>query len=69
MRRSGAWMQLCSKLGARARCGWSAPHIMPVSDIFLGLVGLSRPTVANAQAVLTSPCRLKFSMRLRLRLS
>ena len=35
MRRSGAWMQLCSKLGARARCGWSAPHIMPVSDIFL----------------------------------
>lgn len=35
MRRSGAWMQLCLKLGARARCGWSAPHIMPVSDIFL----------------------------------
>ena len=35
MRRSVAWMQLCLKLGARARCGWSAPHIMPVSDIFL----------------------------------
>ena len=35
MRRSGAWKQLCLKLGARARCGWSAPHILPVSDIFL----------------------------------
>ena len=42
MRRSGAWMQLCSKLGARARCGWSAPHIMPVSDIFLDVFGFCR---------------------------
>lgn len=42
MRRSGAWMQLCSKLGARARCGWSAPHILPVSDIFLDVFGFCR---------------------------
>lgn len=42
MRRSGAWKQLCLKLGARARCGWSAPHILPVSDIFLDVFGFCR---------------------------
>jgi len=42
MRRSGAWMQLCLKLGARARCGWPAPHILPVSDIFLDVRGCCR---------------------------
>ena len=42
MRRSGAWMQLCLKLGARALFGWSAPHILPVSDIFLDAFGFCR---------------------------
>ena len=42
MRRSGAWMQLCLKLGARARCGWPAPHKLPVSDIFLDVFGFCR---------------------------
>ena len=42
MRRSGAWKQLCLKLGARARCGGSAPHILLVSDIFLDVFGFCR---------------------------
>ena len=42
MRRSGAWMQLCLKLGARVRCGWPAPHILSVSDIFLAIRGCCR---------------------------
>jgi len=42
MRRSGAWMQLCLKLGARVRCGRPAPHILSVSDIFLAIRGCCR---------------------------
>ena len=42
MWRSGAWMQLCLKLGARVRCGWPAPHILSVSDIFLAIHGCCR---------------------------
>ena len=42
MRRSGAWMQLCLKLGARVRCGRPAPNILSVSDIFLAIRGCCR---------------------------
>jgi hypothetical protein len=42
MRRSGAWIQLCLKLGARVRCGRHAPHILSVSDIFLVIRGRCR---------------------------
>ena len=42
MWRSGAWMQLCLKLGARVRCGRPAPHILSVSDIFLAIRGCCR---------------------------
>ena len=42
MRRSGAWMQLCLKLGVRVRCGRPAPHILSVSDIFLAICGCCR---------------------------
>ena len=42
MRRLGAWMQFNLKLGARARCGWPAPYILPVSDIFLDVRGCCR---------------------------
>ena len=68
MRRLGAWMQFYLKLGARARCGWPAPYILPVSDIFLDVRGCCRSVrLARRLTLLTklflASIRLRYASR------